>query len=129
MTQKEMDKLVELGCKADEAYHCFDDSAWNKIDLSFLGVLVGSELVSYDDVRREMEKVVKKFYGDYMKKRVAVLDGYIPSPSRKGLYTFLVKGIDNCVTEFTNMDRPQMVALWRAFEADSYITAYTMFQF
>ena len=129
MTDREMSRLVELGCKVDEAYHCIDDDAWNKKEISFMGYLVGSELVSFGDVTREMEKVVNKMYGDYMKKRVAVLVGYTPSPSRKGHYTFLVKGVDNCVNEFTDMNRSQMATLWRAFEADSYITAYTMNQY
>lgn len=66
---------------------------------------------------------------DYQKKRVVKLDGYTPYPSRKGCYTFLVMGIDNCVVSFDNMTRAQMCVLWRAFDADESVLAYTITEF
>lgn len=59
MTTAEMNGLKkEYGSelRIHEAYHCHDEDAWNKFDISFRGIIVGSELVSADFVRNNIKK-------------------------------------------------------------------------
>ncbi len=59
MTTAEMNWLqMEYGSelRIHEAYHCHDEDAWNKFEISFRGIIVGSELVSADFVRDNIKK-------------------------------------------------------------------------
>lgn len=129
MTKNEIGKLQSLGCEVYEAVHCHDDSDWNKLEIAYKGILVGSELVAFNDVIREMGKVLDKVCGDYMPKRKVMLDGFIPTQSNAGLYTIEVMNVSNCVVEFTNMTQAQMVILWHSFEADENIKSYVMVEY
>ena len=59
MTVAEMNGLQKefgLELRITEAYHCHDDYDWNKYDISFRGIIVGSELVSVDFVQSNIKK-------------------------------------------------------------------------
>ena len=59
MTTAEMNGLQrEYGSelRIDEAYHLHDEDEWNKFEISFRGIIVGSELVTADFVRNNIKK-------------------------------------------------------------------------
>ena len=60
MTNEEMIKLQnEFGSelKIENAIHLHDEYEWNKLTISYKGIIVGSELVDYEFARNNILKV------------------------------------------------------------------------
>ena len=65
VTREEMSLLQATfgdDLKISKAYHCFDEDAWNEIDISYCGIFVGSELVPVDSVWDNIKEVWRKRY-------------------------------------------------------------------
>ena len=43
--------------RISKAYHLHDEDAWNEYTISFKGIIVGSELVDTDFVRKNIKEV------------------------------------------------------------------------
>lgn len=62
MTISEMISLyAEYGpdLRISKAYHLHDEDEWNEYTISFKGIIVGSELVDADFVRKNIKEVKK----------------------------------------------------------------------
>ena len=59
-------------------------------------------------------------------KRVLSIEGYSVSLPSKGNRTILVLTVDNCVTEFEELNRAQYPILINAFESDENIINYVV---
>lgn len=59
MTQKELDELKKLGCEVDDKPYFLEDEGYFEClyTISYKGIYVGSDLLTYEQVRENMRKV------------------------------------------------------------------------
>lgn len=46
--------------KATKAVHLMDEDEWNKVTVSYKGIIVGSELVPYEFMKKNVEDIKRR---------------------------------------------------------------------